>query len=236
VSTSGDARERWTTSGQGLGLSQIFHHTEVPERSAVLPYSSRPRLDKALDNTTSWRFVSRRSRKENRSRPLCRFASSSRGSHHRRQRADPSLGKKGLPEDTIRLHFQGSAGQSFGAFMPRGMTFILEGDSTITSVKACRAARSSSIRRPDDFRAGGKRHRRERGFFTARPPERLRAGMAGRALRSPPTAASKRLEAVGDHGCEYMTGGTVSCWDRPAATSPRHVRRVAYVSMKRRLP
>jgi glutamate synthase (NADPH) large chain len=34
-----------------------------------------------------------------------------------------------LPEDTIRIHFKGSAGQSFGAFMPRGMTFVLEGDA-----------------------------------------------------------------------------------------------------------
>ena len=56
-------------------------------------------------------------------------------------------GAEGLPEDTIRLHFQGSAGQSFGAFLPPGITLELKGMPTITSAKGCRAVRSSSARR-----------------------------------------------------------------------------------------
>jgi glutamate synthase domain-containing protein 3 len=56
-------------------------------------------------------------------------------------------GANGLPEDTIRLRFVGSAGQSFGAFIPQGLTLVLEGDSMIASARAYRAARSSSTRR-----------------------------------------------------------------------------------------
>jgi len=56
-------------------------------------------------------------------------------------------GGRGLPEDTISLHFRGSAGQSFGAFIPTGVTLTLEGDANDYLGKACRAAKSSSTRR-----------------------------------------------------------------------------------------
>ena len=56
-------------------------------------------------------------------------------------------GAEALPYDTIRFKFTGSAGQSFGAFLAKGITLELEGDATTTSARACPAAGSSSIRR-----------------------------------------------------------------------------------------
>ncbi len=73
-------------------------------------------------------------------------------------------GAAGLPDDTIRLHFTGSAGQSFGAFMPRGITLTLEGDANDYLGKGLSGGRIIAVPpRGSTFVAGGEHHRRQRG-------------------------------------------------------------------------
>ena len=119
-------------------------------------------------------------------------------------------GPAGLPEDTIRLHFKGSAGQSFGAFMPRGMTFILEGDANDHLGKGLSGGRIAV------FPPAGSTFVPEAnivignvGLYGATGGEAYIRGMAGERFAVRNSGADAVVEAVGDHGCEYMTGGHV---------------------------
>jgi glutamate synthase (ferredoxin) len=119
-------------------------------------------------------------------------------------------GSAGLPEDTISIHFKGSAGQSFMAFVPKGITFVLEGDANDYLGKGL---------------SGGKlilRPPREAGFtpyqnviagnvalYGATSGEAYIRGMAGERFCVRNSGVSAVVEGVGDHGCEYMTGGKV---------------------------
>ena len=119
-------------------------------------------------------------------------------------------GPNGLPEDTIRLHFKGSAGQSFGAFMPQGMTFTLEGDANDYVGKGLSGGKI--IVRPD---AGATFVPEENiiignvALYGATAGEAYIRGMAGERFCVRNSGVNAVVEAVGDHGCEYMTGGRV---------------------------
>jgi glutamate synthase (ferredoxin) len=119
-------------------------------------------------------------------------------------------GPKGLPEDTVRIHFKGSAGQSFGAFMPRGMTFLLEGDANDHLGKGLSGGRivvfppaGSSFVPEKNIIIGNV------GLYGATSGEAYIRGMAGERFAVRNSGADAVVEAVGDHGCEYMTGGHV---------------------------
>jgi glutamate synthase (ferredoxin) len=119
-------------------------------------------------------------------------------------------GPEGLPEDTIRIHFKGSAGQSFGAFMPRGMTFILEGDSNDYVGKGLSGGKivvhppeSSTFKAEENIIIGNV------AFYGATSGEAYIRGMAGERFCVRNSGVRAVVEAVGDHGCEYMTGGRV---------------------------
>ncbi len=119
-------------------------------------------------------------------------------------------GAAGLPDDTIRLRFTGSAGQSFGAFAARGLTLELEGDGNdyvgkglSGGVLAVRPAREAPFRADDQVIVGNTvlyGATSGRAFFCGRAGERF-------AVRN--SGATAVVEGVGDHGCEYMTGGVV---------------------------
>jgi glutamate synthase (ferredoxin) len=119
-------------------------------------------------------------------------------------------GRNGLPEDTIKLHFQGSAGQSFGAFIPRGMTFILEGDSNdyigkgLSGGKVIVYPPASSTFVPEENVIVG-----NVAFYGATAGEAYVRGMAGERFCVRNSGVHAVVEAIGDHGCEYMTGGKV---------------------------
>ena len=119
-------------------------------------------------------------------------------------------GAGGLPEDTIRLHFRGSAGQSFGAFIPRGMTFSLEGDSNDYIGKGLSGGRiivfppAGSTFAPEDNIIVG-----NVAFYGATSGEAYIRGMAGERFCVRNSGVLAVAESVGDHGCEYMTGGRV---------------------------
>ncbi len=119
-------------------------------------------------------------------------------------------GPQGLPQDTIRIHFKGSAGQSFGAFMPRGMTFVLEGDANDHLGKGLSGGRlivyppAGSPFAPEENIIIG-----NVGLYGATSGEAYIRGMAGERFAVRNSGADAVVEAVGDHGCEYMTGGRV---------------------------
>ena len=119
-------------------------------------------------------------------------------------------GAEGLPEDTIRLHFQGSAGQSFGAFIPRGMSLILEGDSNDYIGKGLSGGRiivyppaASTFAAEENIIIGNV------AFYGATSGEAYIRGQAGERFCVRNSGAFAVVEGVGDHGCEYMTGGRV---------------------------
>jgi len=119
-------------------------------------------------------------------------------------------GAGGLPDDSVRIHFKGSAGQSFGAFMPRGMTFSLEGDANDYVGKGLSGGKIIV------YPPAGSTFAPERNiivgnvaFYGATAGEAYIRGMAGERFCVRNSGLNAVVEAVGDHGCEYMTGGRV---------------------------
>ena len=119
-------------------------------------------------------------------------------------------GPNGLPEDTINLKFTGSAGQSFGAFVPKGMTLELEGDANDYFGKGlCGGKVIVYPPRAATFVAAENIIIGNVAFYGATAGEAFVAGMAGERFCVRNSGVSAVVEAVGDHGCEYMTGGRV---------------------------
>jgi glutamate synthase (ferredoxin) len=119
-------------------------------------------------------------------------------------------GEEGLPEDTIRLHFTGSAGQSFGSFLPRGVTLVLAGDSNDYVGKGLSGGRIIVYPpRESDLLAEKNVIIGNVALYGATSGEAYIRGMAGERFCVRNSGACAVVEAVGDHGCEYMTGGRV---------------------------
>ena len=119
-------------------------------------------------------------------------------------------GEKGLPEDTIKLTLKGSAGQSFGAFIPRGMTLRLVGDSNDFVGKGLSGGKI--IVHPDPvvtFQPEKNIIIGNVAFYGASAGEAYIQGIAGERFCVRNSGANVVVEGVGDHGCEYMTGGKV---------------------------
>jgi glutamate synthase (ferredoxin) len=119
-------------------------------------------------------------------------------------------GRDGLPEDTISLHFTGSAGQSFGAFIPRGLTLHLEGDTNDYVGKGLSGGRLI-VRPPagSPFIAHENVIAGNVALYGATGGEAFIRGTAGERFAVRNSGATAVVEGVGDHGCEYMTGGRV---------------------------
>jgi glutamate synthase (ferredoxin) len=119
-------------------------------------------------------------------------------------------GAKGLPPETISIHFRGSAGQSFGAFMPSGMSFRLEGDANDYFGKGLSGGRIVVF--PDRAATFASEQNMIIGnvaLYGATSGEVFVRGMAGERFAVRNSGVDAVVEAVGDHGCEYMTGGRV---------------------------
>jgi glutamate synthase domain-containing protein 3 len=120
------------------------------------------------------------------------------------------FGGQGLPDDTIRLSFEGSAGQSFGAFVPRGITMTLEGDTNDYVGKGLSGGRliiypprRSTFAAEENIIVGNV------ALYGATSGEAFVRGVAGERFAVRNSGATAVVEGVGDHGCEYMTGGRV---------------------------
>ncbi|WP_339246632.1 glutamate synthase large subunit [Paenibacillus sp. FSL R10-2796] len=119
-------------------------------------------------------------------------------------------GAAGLPDDTIRLHFTGSAGQSLGAFVPKGITLTVEGDSNDYVGKGLSGGKiiikpspKATFAAEDNIIIGNT------AFYGATGGEAYINGIAGERFAVRNSGAKVVVEGVGDHGCEYMTGGRV---------------------------
>jgi glutamate synthase (ferredoxin) len=197
---------------RGLDFSSIFYQPLVPE--TVGCYCQIPQdhgLDKALDNTMLLALC-RPALEERQSvsatlpiRNVHRVVGTIVGSELTRR-----YGAAGLPEDTVMLHFKGSAGQSFGAFVPRGMTLILEGDSNDYLGKGLSGGKlivfppEGSTFVPEDNVIIG-----NVALYGATSGEVYIRGMAGERFAVRNSGVHAVIESVGDHGCEYMTGGRI---------------------------
>ncbi|MFC1808706.1 glutamate synthase large subunit [Candidatus Omnitrophota bacterium] len=119
-------------------------------------------------------------------------------------------GEDGLPEDTIKIHFTGTAGQSFGAFLAKGITFELEGDANDYVGKGLSGgkiilypSRSSTFAPEENIIAGNVL------FYGATGGEAYINGVCGERFCIRNSGVYAVVEGLGDHGCEYMTGGVV---------------------------
>ncbi|GBL10597.1 ferredoxin-dependent glutamate synthase 1 [Microcystis aeruginosa Sj] len=117
---------------------------------------------------------------------------------------------EGLPEDTVHLHFQGSAGQSFGAFVPKGVTLELEGDANDYVGKGLSGGKiivyppkGSTFVAEENIIIGNV------ALYGATSGEVYISGVAGERFCVRNSGVNTVVEAVGDHACEYMTGGKV---------------------------
>ncbi len=124
-------------------------------------------------------------------------------------------GSQGLPDNTIRFEFCGSAGQSFGAFLAKGVTLSLEGDANDYIGKGLSGGRivvfppkTSNFLPEENILIGNT------ALYGATSGEAFFNGMAGERFAVRNSGATAVVEGVGDHGCEYMTKGLVICLGR----------------------
>ncbi|WP_435056946.1 glutamate synthase large subunit [Streptomyces sp. bgisy060] len=200
---------------QGLDLEPLFHVPELPEgavRHARIEQDHG--LEKALDNelvqlaAEALNAASAEEAQPVRAQVAIRNINRTVGTmlgHHVTKR----FGGAGLPADTIDITFTGSAGQSFGAFLPAGVTLRLEGDANDYVGKGLSGGRV--IVRPDR----GADHLAEYSTiagntigYGATGGELFLRGRTGERFCVRNSGALVVSEGVGDHGCEYMTGGT----------------------------
>jgi glutamate synthase (ferredoxin) len=195
-----------------LDLSQVLFQPDVPE--SVGRYCQTTQ-DHALENTLDKRTLLDLCRPALQAgepvtatlsiRNVDRAAGTTLGSEVTKQ-----YGPAGLPHDTIQLRFQGSAGQSFGAFIPKGITLRLEGDSNDYIGKGLSGGKIIVVPpKNSNFIAHENVIVGNVAFYGATGGEAYINGIAGGRFCVRNSGANVVVEAVGDHGCEYMTGGRV---------------------------
>jgi glutamate synthase (ferredoxin) len=197
---------------KGLDFSKILFQPEAgPDVGRYCQIPQDHGLDKALDNTTLLELCQPALEKKEKVRATLPIKNINRvvgtilGSEITRK-----YGVAGLPEDTVQIHFKGSAGQSFGAFMPPGLTWTLEGDANDYLGKGLSGGRiivyppEGSTFNPEENIITG-----NVALYGATSGEVFIRGMAGERFGVRNSGVNAVVEAVGDHGCEYMTGGTV---------------------------
>jgi glutamate synthase (NADPH/NADH) large chain len=203
------AVDHWKASG--LDLSPLLYAPALPEGAALFCTKSQDHgLDKALDNTlialaegalTEGRPV----RLELPIRNVNRTVGTMLGYEVTRR-----WGGEGLPDDTIDISFLGSAGQSFGAFLPRGITLRLEGDANDYVAKGLSGGRV--VVRPSAHATFAADEQVIAGNvigYGATSGEIFLRGLVGERFCVRNSGALAVAEGTGDHGCEYMTGGRV---------------------------
>jgi glutamate synthase (ferredoxin) len=204
------ALDHW--KAQGFDFSNILYQPDSgAEVGRYRQIDQDHGLDKSLDMTTLLELcrpaIERGAKVEARLpiRNVNRVAGTITGSEVTRR-----WGAAGLPDDTIRLHFSGSAGQSFGAFLPRGMSFTLEGDANDYVGKGLSGGKLAIFPSVEaTFPAERNMIIGNVALYGATGGEVFIRGMAGERFAVRNSGVDTVVEAVGDHGCEYMTGGRV---------------------------
>jgi glutamate synthase domain-containing protein 2/glutamate synthase domain-containing protein 1/glutamate synthase domain-containing protein 3 len=201
--------EHW--KARGLDFSRIFHQPQIgPEVARYHTESQDHGLDKALDHRLIELAAPALERGEkvtiempirNINRTVGTMLSGLVAKRH---------GHDGLPDDTIRVRFAGSAGQSLGAFLSRGITLELIGDTNDYCGKGLSGGRI--IVQPSPKFRGDAMQNIITGnavLYGAIAGEAYFRGVAGERFAVRNSGAHAVVEGTGDHGCEYMTGGTV---------------------------
>ncbi|MCI0623405.1 MAG: glutamate synthase large subunit [Acidobacteria bacterium] len=202
-----DAIDHW--KARGLDLSSILYKPDVPKRIATHCVTTQ---DHGLENVLDVQLIE-----------SCRGAIGHQAPvelylpiHNTDRTVGAMLsgeiarryGNEGLPEDTIRIKFTGSAGQSFGAFLAKGVTLTLEGDANDYVGKGLSGGRlviypprNATFVPEDNILIGNT------VLYGATGGEAYFRGVAGERFAVRNSGAHAVVEGVGDHGCEYMTGG-----------------------------
>ena len=205
-----EATTHW--KAKGVDLTTIFHKPDVGDDVGAYCQKEQDHgLKHALDNTHLLALCKpaiERGEKVRAELPIInvnRVVGTITGSELTRKH-----GGKGLPEDTIYLKFHGSAGQSFAAFCPPGMTFELEGDANDYVGKGLSGAKiiiyppkGSSFKAEENILIGNV------AFYGATTGSAYINGIGGERFCVRNSGVKAVIEGVGDHGCEYMTGGQV---------------------------
>lgn len=199
--------EHWKANG--LDFSRVFQtiandspllHTETQDHGMdqALDHQLIERSRAALENGEKVSFIIP---VRNRNRTVGAMLS---GAVARR------YGHAGLPDDTIHIQLNGVAGQSFGAFLTHGVTLDLVGDGNDYVGKGLSGGRII-VRSPNDFNGYGPEHiiAGNTVLYGALAGEAYFNGVAGERFAVRNSGAVTVVEGTGDHGCEYMTGGTV---------------------------
>jgi glutamate synthase (NADPH) large chain len=204
-----EAVEHWKASG--LDLSPILYTPPLPEGAALSCVTRQDHgLEKALDNTLIQ--LAEGALEEGRPvrldlpiRNVNRTVGTMLGYEVTRR-----WGGEGLPENTIHVSFRGSAGQSFGAFLPRGVTLRLDGDANDYLGKGLSGGRLI-VRPPAEatFTAEEQVIAGNVIGYGATAGEIFLRGLVGERFCVRNSGALAVAEGTGDHGCEYMTGGRV---------------------------
>ena len=204
-----DAIEHW--KAKGIDLTQILHKPEVPENVAISCIEPQDHgLDKALDNQ-----IIELSRDSLESGKKVEFSLPIRNIHRTvgtmlSAEVSRRYGVEGLPPETINIHFRGSAGQSLGCFLANGIQIHLEGDANDYFGKGMSGGRmivhppAAATFVPEDNIIVG-----NVSLYGATGGEVFLRGMAGERFCVRNSGVTAIVEGVGDHGCEYMTGGRV---------------------------
>ena len=196
---------------KGLDLSPMLVQPDVPAESARRATTTQDHgLETALDNAlidAAQPALKERKRVDLKFpvRNVNRTVGTMLGAELTRR-----YGALGLPDDTIHIRFSGSAGQSFGAFVPRGMTMQLEGDANDYVGKGLSGGKL--IVYPDEKATFVPEENVIIGnvaLYGATSGELYVRGIAGERFAVRNSGATAVVEGVGDHGCEYMTGGRV---------------------------
>src|SRR5687767_6129495 len=203
------AKEHWKANG--LDLSPILH---VPDMPPDAPRRRMQKQDAGLEGVLDHELIAHAAAALERQTPVelafpirntDRTAGTLLG-----YEVTKRYGGAGLPDDTIRVNFTGAAGQSFGAFLPRGITLSLEGEANDFVGKGLsggrlivRPPRSATFVAEDNVIIGNV------SLYGATSGDAFVRGIAGERFAVRNSGAQAVVEGVGDHGCEYMTGGRV---------------------------
>lgn len=201
--------EHW--KAKHLDLTNILHRPDTPFK---MPLYNSEKQKHAIDNILDRKLID-----------LCKMSISNKTASNfsypikNTDRATGTMlsseiarryGLEGLPEDTIQIHFDGSAGQSFGAFLAKGITLYLNGDSNDYTGKGLSGGKiivttpaNTGLVPKENILIGNV------ALYGAISGEAYFNGAAGERFAVRNSGANAVVEGVGDHGCEYMTGGRV---------------------------
>ena len=200
--------EHW--KARGLDFSRVFHQPDAP---AEVPRHHVEAQDHGLDSALDVKLIEK-------ARPAIEKGEKVRIMQDARN-VNRTVGAMlsgevirhhpdGLPDDTIFVQMEGTGGQSFGAFLARGITLYLIGDANDYTGKGLSGGRV--VVRPSlDFRGDATKNIivGNTVLYGATEGEAFFRGVAGERFAVRLSGASAVVEGTGDHGCEYMTGGTV---------------------------